>query len=150
MQPRLNPYKLAPGVYQALNAMQTYVEKCGLEASLMELVKTRASQINGCAFCIAMHTRDALKMGETQDRLFLLDAWDEVDIYTPRERAALAWTEAVTKVFDGHVPDKVFEETRQHFSEVELVNLNMAVIAINAWNRMAIAFRAQPQLEGKN
>ena len=148
MQPRLNPYKLAPGAYQALSAMQSYVEKCDLEPKLMELVKIRASQINGCAFCLAMHTRDAIKLGESQDRLFLLNAWDEVDIYTPRERAALAWTEAVTLVSNGHVPDAVFEDVRKEFSEVELVNLNMAVIAINAWNRMAIAFRAQPKLDG--
>jgi len=147
MPARLNPYKLVPGVYQALNAVQSYVEKSDLEPKLMELVKIRASQINGCAFCIAMHTRDAIKLGESQDRLFLLNAWDEVGIYTPRERAALAWTEAVTLVSNGHVPDAVFEEVRKEFSEVELVNLNMAVIAINAWNRMAIAFRAQPQLD---
>jgi AhpD family alkylhydroperoxidase len=148
MAARLSPYKLVPGAYQALNAMQSHVEKSGLEPKLLELVKIRASQINGCAFCLAMHTRDALKMGESQDRLFLLNAWDEVEIYTPRERAALAWTEAVTLVSNGHVPDAVFEQARQEFSEVELVNLTMAVIAINAWNRMAIAFRIQPHLGG--
>ncbi|HVA13473.1 MAG TPA: carboxymuconolactone decarboxylase family protein [Stellaceae bacterium] len=146
MEARLNPYKLAPGAYQALSAMQKYVGECGLEPALMELVKTRASQINGCAFCLAMHTRDARKAGESEQRLYLLDAWREAPLYSARERAALAWTEAVTLVANGHVPDSIFAEARREFSETELVNLTMAVIAINGWNRMAIAFRAQPQI----
>jgi AhpD family alkylhydroperoxidase len=148
MEARLSPYKLAPGAYQALAAMQKYVSECGLEPTLMELVKIRASQINGCAFCLAMHTRDARKMGESDDRMFLLNAWHEAPVYTPRERAALAWTEAVTLVSESHVPDDVFAEAKQHFSEAELVDLTMAVIAINSWNRMAIAFRTPPQLGG--
>jgi AhpD family alkylhydroperoxidase len=148
MEARLNPYKLAPGAYQALSNMEKYVKESGLERPLLELVKMRASQINGCAFCLAMHSRDARRAGESEDRLFLLDAWHEAPVYTPRERAALAWTEAVTLVSETHVPDEVFAEAKQHFSETELVNLTMAVIAINSWNRMAIAFRAQPQLSG--
>jgi AhpD family alkylhydroperoxidase len=148
MEARLNPYKLAPGAYQALSNMEKYVKESGLERPLLELVKMRASQINGCAFCLAMHSRDARRAGESEDRLFLLDAWHEAPVYTPRERAALAWTEAVTLVSETHVPNEVFAEAKQHFSETELVNLTMAVIAINSWNRMAIAFRAQPQLSG--
>jgi AhpD family alkylhydroperoxidase len=146
MEARLNPYKLAPGAYQALSQMEAYVKQTGLEAPLLELVKTRASQINGCAFCLAMHTRDARRAGESEDRLHLLNAWHEAPCYTDRERAALAWTEAVTLVSSSHVPDDVFAEAKKHFSETELVNLTMAVIAINGWNRIAIAFRAQPQL----
>jgi AhpD family alkylhydroperoxidase len=148
MEARLSPYKLAPGAYQALSNIEKYVKETGLEGPLLELVKTRASQINGCAFCLAMHTSEARRAGESEDRLFLLDAWREAPVYTPRERAALAWTEAVTLISATHVPDEVFAEAKQHFSETELVNLTMAVIAINAWNRMAIAFRAQPQLGG--
>jgi len=146
MEPRLNPYKLAPGAREALSQMEAYVKQTGLEQPLLELVKTRASQINGCAFCLAMHTRDARRAGESEERLYLLNAWHESPCYTPRERAALAWTEAVTLVSETHIPDDVFEEAKKHFSETELVNLTMAVIAINGWNRMAIAFRAQPQL----
>jgi AhpD family alkylhydroperoxidase len=148
MAERLNPYKIAPGARDALASLQKYSTENSLEPKLMELVKTRASQINGCAYCLAMHTRDARKMGESEDRLFLLDAWDEVSIYIERERAALAWTEAVTRVSDGHVPDHVYAEARKVFSEKELVDLTMAIIAINAWNRIAISFRAQPQLGG--
>jgi AhpD family alkylhydroperoxidase len=148
MEARLNPYKIAPGAYQALSAMQSYSTEHSLEPKLMELVKTRASQINGCAYCLAMHTRDARKMGESEDRLFLLNAWEEAPVYNERERAALAWTEAVTRVSDTHVPDHVYDEARKVFSEQELVDLTMAIIAINSWNRIAIAFRAQPQLGG--
>ncbi|HEV8014516.1 MAG TPA: carboxymuconolactone decarboxylase family protein [Stellaceae bacterium] len=148
MEARLSPYKLAPGTYQALSTMEKYVKESGLEPPLLELVKMRASQINGCAFCLAMHSRAARRAGESEDRLFLLNAWHEAPVYTPRERAALAWTEAVTLVSETHVPDEVFAEAKQHFSETELVNLTMAVIAINSWNRIAIAFRAQPQLGG--
>src|SRR5580704_17285987 len=140
MEARLNPYEIAPGAYQALAAMQSYSTEHGLEPKLMELMKTRASQINGCAFCLAMHTRDARKLGETEDRLHLLNAWEEVSIYNERERAALAWTEAVTLVADSHVPDAAFAAARKVFSEQELVDLTMAIVAINAWNRMSIAF----------
>jgi AhpD family alkylhydroperoxidase len=148
MKPRMNFFQAAPDTIKALTALENQIQASGLEQSLIELVKTRASQINGCAFCINMHTQDARKRGETEQRLYLLNAWRESPIYSERERAALAWTEAVTLVSETHIPDDVFEEAKQHFTETELVNLTMAVIAINGWNRMAIAFRAQPQLGG--
>jgi AhpD family alkylhydroperoxidase len=122
-------------------SLQKYVNECGLENSLLELVKTRASQINGCAFCIDMHTKDARAHGETEQRLYGLSAWRETPFYTDRERAALAWTEAVTLISEGHVPDDVFEQARSQFSDEELVNLTTAVVAINGWNRFSIAFR---------
>jgi AhpD family alkylhydroperoxidase len=124
--------------------LEKYLSGCGLEPGLIHLVKLRASQINGCAFCIDMHTRDARAAGEAERRLYLLDAWREAPLYTPRERAALAWTEAVTRVANGHVPDAVFEEARAQFSDKELADLTPAVAAINAWNRLAISFRATP------
>jgi len=108
---------------------------------LLELVKTRASQINGCAFCIDMHTKDARANGETEQRLYALNAWRETPFYTDRERAALAWTEAVTLISEGHVPEDVFEQARAQFSDEELVNLTVALVAINGWNRLSIAFR---------
>ena len=142
MKPRLNAYQAAPDTMAALMALETHVQGSGLEASLIELVKTRASQINGCAFCIHMHTADARAHGETEERLYLLNAWQESPLYTPRERAALAWTEAVTLVSQTHVPDAVYEAARAEFSEAELVRLTMLVATINAWNRIAISFRA--------
>ena len=142
MKPRLNAYQAAPDAMKALGALEGYVQGSGLEHSLIELVKTRASQINGCAFCIHMHTRDARARGETEERLYLLDAWRESPLYTERERAALAWTEAVTLVSQTHVPDAVYEQARQHFAEDELVKLTLLVATINAWNRIAISFRS--------
>ena len=144
MQQRLDAGKIAPEGYRAMSGLQAYVTGCGLEPLLLELVKIRASQINGCAFCIAMHTKDARKLGESDERMHLLNAWEEAPVFSSRERAALAWTEAVTLVTEGHVPDATYEEARKHFSEKELVDLTYAVMAINAWNRLAIAFRAQP------
>ncbi len=144
MPSRLNYATAAPGALQAMYALQNYVEKCGLERSLLELVKTRASQINGCAYCIDMHTKDARANGETEQRLYALNAWRETPFFTERERAALAWTEAVTLVSEGHVPDEVFEQTRTQFSDEELINVTTAVVAINGWNRFAISFRAEP------
>jgi AhpD family alkylhydroperoxidase len=126
--------------------LQNYVEASGLERKLLDLVKIRASQINGCAYCIVMHTNDARKHGENDEWMHLLNAWREAPVYSTRERAALAWTEAVTKISDHHVPDEVYDEARHHFSEKELVDLTAAVIAINVWNRAAIAFRATPRL----
>lgn len=123
--------------------LEQYVKQSGLETPLLELVRMRASQINGCAYCLDMHSKDARAAGETEQRLFVLDAWREAPFYTPRERAALAWTEALTRVADGHVPDAVYHEAREHFSEDELVKLAVAVVAINGWNRLAIAFRAE-------
>jgi AhpD family alkylhydroperoxidase len=146
VQHRLDPPTIAPEGYKAMRAFQAYIEKSGLEHSLMELVKIRASQINGCAFCLVMHTTDARKMGETDERMHLLNAWEEAPVFSPRERAALAWTEALTLITEGHVPDAVYEEARKQFSEKELVDLTYAVMAINSWNRIAIAFRKQPVL----
>jgi AhpD family alkylhydroperoxidase len=145
-QPRLDITKVNPALYKAMLALQNYVDASGLDRKLVDLVKIRASQINGCAYCIVMHTNDARKHGESDEWMHLLNAWREAPIYSARERAALAWTEAVTKVSDRHVPDEVYDGARRHFSEKELVDLTAAVIAINAWNRAAIAFRATPQL----
>lgn len=124
--------------------LETYIRQSGIEHSLLELVKTRASQINGCAFCIDMHTKDARAAGETEQRLYALNAWRETPFYTDRERAALAWTEAITLIGEGHAPDDVYEEVRQRFTEEELVNLTLAIVTINGWNRLSIAFRALP------
>ncbi len=142
MKARLNPYQAAPDAMKAVGALEAYVQGSGLEPALIDLVKTRASQINGCAFCINMHTREARARGETEERLYLLDAWRESPLYSERERAALAWTEAVTLVSQTHVPDAVYEEVRRSFSEAELVKLTVLVTAINAWNRIAISFRS--------
>jgi AhpD family alkylhydroperoxidase len=142
MKARLNPYQAAPELMKALAAFGSQVEGSGLEPALVELVKTRASQINGCAYCIHMHTRDARARGETEERLYLLDAWRESPLYSERERAALAWTEAVTLVAQTHVPDAVFEEVLRHFTEAELARLTLVVATINAWNRVAISFRS--------
>ena len=147
MNSRLNPYQASPDTLKALMALESEVQGSGLEQSLIELVKTRASQINGCAFCINMHTQDARKHGETEQRLYLLNAWRESPVYTDRERAALAWTEAVTRISETHAPDDVYEEVRAQFSEADTVNLTMLIATINAWNRIAISFRAVPQVK---
>ncbi|MFH0351976.1 MAG: carboxymuconolactone decarboxylase family protein [Chromatiales bacterium] len=144
MQSRLEYDKAAPGAMQALLALQKYVEESGLERSLLELIKTRASQINGCAYCIDMHAKDARALGESEQRLYALPAWRETPFYTERERAALAWTEAITLISQGHAPDEVFEQARAQFTEEDLVNLTLAIIAINGWNRLAIGFREVP------
>jgi AhpD family alkylhydroperoxidase len=141
MVPRFDYQKASPAGARALYAFSAYVAHCGLEHSLLELIKTRASQINGCAFCIDMHTKDARAAGETEQRLYALNAWRETDFYTNRERAALLWTESVTEITKGHVPDEVYEEVRKEFSEEELANLTLAVVLINGWNRIAIATR---------
>ncbi len=144
LQPRIDYRSVVPEGYKALSCLETYVKHSGLERTLLELVKLRASQLNGCAYCIDMHTKDARMQGETEQRLYALAAWRETPFYTERERAALAWTEAVTKVSDGHVPDDVYEQARQYFTEKELVDLTLAVIAINGWNRLAISCRTVP------
>jgi AhpD family alkylhydroperoxidase len=144
MEERMDYKKVAPEGYQAMSVLEKYVRSCGLERSLLELVKTRASQINGCAFCIDMHTKDARADGESEQRLYALPAWEDTPFFTERERAALAWTEAVTRVADTHVPDKVFETVRKHFTEKELVDLTFAVATINSWNRLAISCRSVP------
>jgi AhpD family alkylhydroperoxidase len=147
MKPRMNFYQAAPETMKAMMALENQIASSGLEQSLMELVKTRASQINGCAFCIDMHTKDARKRGETEQRLYLLNAWREAPCYTDRERAALAWTEAVTLITETHAPDDVYNEVRAHFSEAETVNLTMLIGAINTWNRLSISFRAIPPVK---
>lgn len=144
MQPRLDFTKVAPDVYKAMSALQACASQSGLEASLLELVKTRASQINNCAYCLDMHTKDARAHGETEQRLYTLSAWRETPFFTERERAALAWTEALTSVAQTHVPDDVYEAARKHFTEKELADLALAIIAINGWNRLSIAFRSVP------
>ena len=142
MTPRLNYLKAAPETIKAAQALETHLKNSGLEPSLYELVKIRASQINGCAYCIHMHTRDARAHGETEERVYLLDAWRESPLYSDRERAALAWTEALTHISETHAPDDVYEEVRRHFSEVETVNLTMLIGMINLWNRLAISMRS--------
>ncbi len=142
MKPRLEYSKAAPGAFEAMRQVQKYVDNSGLDHSLMELVKMRASQINGCAYCLDMHSKDARALGETEQRLYGLDAWHESPFYTERERAALAWTEALTLISESHAPDNVYEQVRAQFSEKELVDLTMVIIAINGWNRLAIGFRS--------
>ena len=141
MQPRLSPLRVAPDAIAAVRALNDYVEGCGLEPKLLDLVKVRASQINGCAFCIHMHTRDARARGETEERLYLLDAWQESPLYDARERAALGWTEALTQIAETHAPDAAYAEVREHFADDELVKLTVAIGNINTWNRLAIGFR---------
>jgi AhpD family alkylhydroperoxidase len=143
MKPRIDVARVSPKVLQAMLGLQNTVNSSGLERPLLELVKMRASQINGCAYCLDMHSKDARAAGETEQRLYLLDAWREVGLYSERERAALEWTEALTLIGEGHVPDAVYASAREHFSEEELVNLALAVVAINGWNRLSIAFRAE-------
>ena len=125
-----------------MSALENYVRQSGLEPALLELVKLRASQINGCAYCIDMHTKDARAEGESEQRLYAVVAWRETPFFTERERTALAWTEAVTMVSQGNVSEEVYGDARQHFSEKELVDLTLAIIAINGWNRLAIRFRS--------
>jgi AhpD family alkylhydroperoxidase len=140
---RLPAWTVAPDAIKAVSGLETYIAKCGLEKPLIELVKMRASQINGCAYCLDMHSKDARRHGESEQRLYLLDAWRESPLYSPRERAALAWTEAVTRIADTHAPDAAYEDMRQHFSEKEAVDLTVLIGTINLWNRLAIGFRAQ-------
>ena len=149
MKPRMNFFQAAPETINALMALENQVTSSGLEQSLIELVKTRASQINGCAYCINMHTQDARKHGETEQRLYLLNAWQESPVYTDRERAALAWTDAMTRISETHAPDDVYQQLRAQFSEAETVNLTMLIATINAWNRLAISFRAMPPVRAK-
>jgi AhpD family alkylhydroperoxidase len=139
---RIDYARVARGAVQAMQAMQHYSRDSGLEHSLLELVKLRASQINGCAYCLDMHSKDARAEGETEQRIYVLSAWREAPFYTPRERAALAWTEAVTLIADG-VPDELYESARAQFDEKELVDLTMAIITINGWNRLSIAFGSE-------
>jgi AhpD family alkylhydroperoxidase len=144
MNSRLDWFTALPGAAQVLLQVQNFINKSGLEPKLLELVKLRASQINGCGYCIDMHTKDARAAGETEQRLYLLDAWHEAThLYSERELAAIAWTEAVTRLGEARVPDDVHAQVRARFSDAELVTLTLAVTAINSWNRMNIAFRVQ-------
>lgn len=142
MSNRINLSAVSPEAMEAMIGLEKYIAKSGLDKKLYELIKLRASQINGCAHCINMHARDAMALGETTQRLFLLDAWEETDLYTEKERAVLALTEAMTIVFDGHVPDDVYEEAARHLTDQEMAAVIMSVVAINGWNRIAITTRS--------
>ena len=144
MVPRLDYHQYGSAAYQAMLGLERVVHSSGLERPLLELVKTRASQINGCAYCLDMHTKDARAAGETEQRLYALSAWRETPFYTDRERAALEWTETLTLIADYDASDEHYARVRQHFSEEELVNLTLAIVTINGWNRLAIAFRSVP------
>lgn len=144
MKPRIDYAKVAGGVLNAMRELEKYLHGCGIDESLLHLIKLRVSQINGCAYCIDMHWKDLRALGENEQRLYGLDAWEESPYYTDRERAALAWAEAVTNIKDGHVPDAVYEDTVKHFGKKELADLTLAVGAINSWNRLLIAGRAVP------
>lgn len=141
MSQRLNAAKVAPAGYKLMLDMEAYLHQCGLEESLIELVKMRASQINGCAFCLDMHSRDARKNGETEQRLYVLPAWRETDLFSDRERAALEWTEALTLVSQTHAPDAAYAAATAQFNDAELANLTLLIGTINTWNRIAIGFR---------
>lgn len=144
MKTRINFGAVAPGAYDAMDALEQYLAGCAIEEPLLHLIKLRASQLNGCAYCLDMHWKDLRALGENEQRLYSLDAWRECPYYTERERAALAWTESVTRVADGHVPDSVYDAVRPHFSEKELADLTLAIATINAWNRLCIAARSLP------
>jgi len=144
MEPRIDYLKSARGAYHALLGIEHYLEQCGLEESLQNLIKLRVSQINGCAYCIDMHWKDLKAAGEAEQRLYGLDAWEESPYYTDRERAALTWAESVTNIQEGHVPDGVFERVKEFFNDKELADLTLAVTAINSWNRLSIAARTVP------
>jgi AhpD family alkylhydroperoxidase len=145
MESRLEYAKVAPEAYRAMLGLGAYLARCGLEKGLLELIKIRVSQINGCAFCLDMHTKDARALGETEQRIYLLSAWRETPFYTDRERAAFTWAETLTQIGDG-VSDAAFAEVSQHFTEKEVVDLTWAVVSINGWNRVAISFRGVPGL----
>jgi AhpD family alkylhydroperoxidase len=144
MEARFNFMKAAPGAYGAMLGLERYLRECGLEQRLLYLITLRASQVNGCAFCLDMHWKILRVSGETEQRMYSLDGWRECPYYTERERAALAWTEAVTLVATDHVPDAVYAEVRAQFSEKEICDLTLAVVTINAWNRLMIAARTVP------
>ena len=144
MDARLDYTKASPEAYKAMVQMEGVVRRSGIDPKLLELMKIRASQLNGCAYCIDMHTKDARFKGENEQRIYALDAWRETPFYTEKERAALAWTEALTNIQTGHAPEAVYQELSRNFSEEERVNLTLAITTINAWNRIAIGFRLVP------
>jgi AhpD family alkylhydroperoxidase len=144
MQSRLDFPKVSPQAVQAMLGLEAHLNRTSLDPSLRDLLKMRASQLNGCAYCIDMHSKDLRAGGESEQRLYLLDAWREAPLYTPRERAALAWTEAVTRISETHAPDAAFEALKPQFSEQEIVDLTVLIGMINLWNRLSIGFRSQP------
>lgn len=144
MKTRINYLRAAPGIYESMDALDRYLSKSSLEKPLLFLIQLRASQINGCAYCLDMHWKDLRKLGENEQRLYSLGAWREIPYYNERERAALAWTEAVTMITNGHVADDIFEETQKHFTEKEMADLTFAIATINAWNRLSISARLLP------
>lgn len=144
MARRMNYGAAAPGLMQAMGGLERHLAECGLEPGLLHLVKLRASQINGCAYCVDMHSLDLRAVGETEQRIYALPVWQETPFFTERERAALLWTEKVTLIALDHVPDEVYEQVRPHFTDAELANLTLAIATINAWNRLAISFRSEP------
>jgi len=144
MKSRINSAQVAPGAFEAMLGLEKYIHTSSIEPGLIHLLKLRVSQMNGCAYCIDMHWKDLRALGESEQRLYGLDAWHESPYYTERERAALEWIESLTLITQGHVPDELFERARKHFSEQELVDLTMVGVTINAWNRLAVAFRSEP------
>lgn len=144
MAARLNYGKAAPGAMRAMIGLENYLDECGLEPKLLDLVKLRASQINGCAYCVDMHSLDLRAEGETEQRIYALPVWQETPFFTDRERAALLWTEKLTLISLDHVPDEVYEQVRPHFTDEELTNLTLAIATINAWNRFGVSFRSEP------
>jgi AhpD family alkylhydroperoxidase len=144
LEERIHYSKVSPGAYHAMLGLEKYLHDCGLEPGLLHMIKLRSSQINGCAFCLDMHWKDLRSIGESEQRLYSLDAWEECPYYTDRERAALAWTDSVTRISDTRAPDEVYESVQKHFSEKELADLTFAIATINAWNRLAIAGRMTP------
>jgi len=144
---RVNTYNAAPAAMRTLQQAESYIQQCGLEKSLIELVKMRASQINGCAYCLDKHSKDARRAGETEQRLYLLSAWHESPLYSERERAALEWTDALTQIAETHAPDAAYDAVRRQFGDKELVDLSTLIGLINLWNRLAIGFRYQHPVE---
>lgn len=144
MEARIDYLKSARGVYEAMLGLENYLHESGLDERLLDLIKLRVSQINGCAYCIDMHWKDLRALGETEQRLYGLDAWEESPYYTDRERAAFKWAEAVTNIRDTHAPDGIYENVRKHFTEKELADLTLAIATINSWNRLAISARSVP------
>lgn len=145
MSNRIDYYKVAPEAVKAMMSLENYVNQSGLDKTLLDLIKLRASQINGCAYCVDVHTADARKNGESERRLYAVAVWQEAPFFTERERAALAWTEAVTLLSETHAPDSIYQDVLKYFDEKETVNLTMAIVTINCWNRLAVSFRMQPK-----
>ncbi len=147
MDSRIDYYKFSPDLMKALMGLENAISKSGLERSLLDLVKLRASQINSCAYCVDLHSADARKNGESERRLYAVAVWRDTPFFTDKERAALAWTEAVTLLPETHAPDELYQELLKNFSEKEVVDLTFAIVTINAWNRLSVSFRKSPELK---